>query len=457
MFRRPERWFIALGAAVGVSYALIWSWALSSQTYNIYGALAIVPVVVAINLLLVAHTITRHPDEPWLPTVLVLGLVAKLVATFGRYLVAYVVYGGQADAERYNVHAAYQHKLWRQGEIVWEMSGKQGTDMMEIITTAVYTVIGGSPLAGFFVFASLAYWGAYLLYRAFRTAVPTADHRRYALLVFFLPSMLYWPSSIGKESWLMLFVGVTALGAARHFRRERGAARLLVAGAIGLTMVRPHVAVLLFAALFVAEMLRPTGGTVAGLVRKFGAFIVLGGAAVLLTRASAQFLGIDDISAQAINETIDWTSSQTQQGGSEFTPVPLSSPLGVPMAFVTLLFRPFLFEAHNAQMVMHSLEALFLLGLTVLSWSRLRQLPRMLREHPFLWFALVTVIAYSLAFAEFGNFGILARQRVLMLPFFLMLLALPKPREAIFDQRPVRPGEVDVLVADDRRLMATRR
>ena len=84
---------------------------------------------------------------------------------------------------------------------------------MELITTGVYTVIGPITLAGFLVFSSFAFWGAYLLYRAFRIAVPNGDARRYALLVFLLPSMLYWPSSIGKEAWLMLFVG-------RHGRRR---------------------------------------------------------------------------------------------------------------------------------------------------------------------------------------------------------------------------------------------
>ncbi|WP_193315256.1 hypothetical protein [Nostocoides sp. F2B08] len=437
------RWLTALGIILGAAYAAVWGWALSSQTYNIYGALAIIPVVVAIDLLLVAWVVTRNNDESWLPWVLVGGLFAKLLGTFGRYYVAYVVYSGSADAERYNLYAAYQHKIWRQGDIVWEWGGKQGTQVMEIITTAVYTVIGGSPLAGFFVFGSFAFWGAYLLYRAFRVAIPQGDHKRYALLIFFLPSMLYWPSSIGKESWLLLFVGVTALGAARHFTGKGGVIWLLVVGAVGLALVRPHIAVLLFASLFVAEMFRPTGGTAAGLLRKMSAIAVLGAAGVVLVRASAQFLGIDDLSTQAITETIDWSSGQTQQGGSEFTPMPLSNPFGVPVALITILFRPFPFEAGNAQMLVQSLEGMFLLALAVLGWRRLGQIGA-LRRNPYLVFTIVFILAFVIAFAGFGNFGILARQRVLMLPFFLVLLSLPKPNVSL-DGLPLRSGTVHTL------------
>jgi hypothetical protein len=416
-----------------------------------------VPIIVAINLLIIASVVARHPDEGWLPWVLVTGLVMKLVGTFGRYYVAYVVYSGQADAERYNLHASYMHKEWRQGIITWQFSGKQGTDIMEIITTAIYTVIGGSPLAGFFVFASFAYWGAYLLYRAFCTALPGADHKRYALLIFLLPSMLYWPSSIGKESWLMLFVGVTALGAARFFTERSGALVLLAVGALGLGMVRPHIAVLLFVAIAVAQLFRPSGGTASGLFRKAVGIAVMAVGAVVLVGASSRFLGIDDLSAQAVSETIEWSSGQTQQGGSEFTPVPLSNPFGFLAAIVTILFRPFPFEAYNVQLLVQSLEGLFLLGLTITGWRRLRQIPRLLRTNPFLWFVLLYVVGFALAFAGFGNFGILARQRVLMLPFFLMLLCLPKPREAIFERLPLRPGEIASSSGEDRRMMATRR
>ena len=54
----------------------------------------------------------------------------------------------------------------------------------------------------------------------------------------------------------MLFVGVTALGAAKHFRRQHGAMALVATGAVGTALIRPHVAVLLFGALLMAQLFR---------------------------------------------------------------------------------------------------------------------------------------------------------------------------------------------------------
>lgn len=417
--------------ALVAAYALVLAWAFDDQSYNIWGALIVVPLIGAVNGLLLWNAAQRERD-PWITRVLVLGFLAKMVGIFGRYLVAFVVYKGVADASSYNAYAAGQYRLWRQGQIVWEWGGKQGTQYMEIITTAIYTVIGPSPLAGFFVYGSFAFWGAYLLYRAFRTALPGGDHHRYALLVFLLPSMLYWPSSIGKESWLLLWVGVMALGAAKFFTREPVAGLVLLAlGSLGTAIVRPHITVMLIAALFVAQIVRPTVRRSTSVLTKAAGVFVMGVAAVILTTQSAQFLGIDDLSWQAVSEKSEWVGGQTAQGGSAFSPVPLESPLGLPGAIVTLLYRPFPWEADNIQMVAQSLEGVFLLLLTILSWNRLKTLPRVLPRSPYVVFALVYTLAFIIAFSGFANFGILARQRVLMLPLFLVLLALPPAKVAL--------------------------
>jgi hypothetical protein len=415
---------LALSVLLAGVLALGFAWAIEGDSYNLWGAIIVVPVLVAVNLALIVR-VARAAPEQWLLALLTAAFGAKLVGALLRYLVAYVVYGGAADAERYNRYAAEQHHLWRQGSFVWEWGGKQGTQYMELITTAVYTAIGPSPLAGFLVFATFAFWGQYLLFRAFRIALPTGNGRRYAVLVMFLPSMLYWPSSIGKEAWLLLFVGVTALGAARLFAARSGAIVLLVIGALGTTIVRPHITVLLFAALLVAQLFRPASDQPTGILKKAMGVLVLGAAAWILASQSAVFLGTDDLSWQAISETVDAASGQTAQGGSTFTAVPVSSVWGIPIAVVTVVFRPFLWEAGNAQMIVQSLEGVFLLGLTVRSWPRLRQLPAVLRKAPYVVFSLVFTSAFIWAFSGFGNFGILSRQRVLMIPFFLVLLALP--------------------------------
>ena len=48
------------------------------------------------------------------------------------------------------------------------------------------------------------------------------DARRYAALVFLLPSLLFWPSSIAKEAWILACLGLAAYGAAKMLTRSGG-------------------------------------------------------------------------------------------------------------------------------------------------------------------------------------------------------------------------------------------
>ena len=135
---------------MGAGLAAVFTWALQTDSYNLWGAVVVLPLVLAGNTLLIWRA-CRRENQRWFTVVFVLGFVAKLVGTLGRYGVAYGVYDGAADAERYNLYAAAHYYIWRDGTIGWEWSGKQGTQYMELITTAVYTVIGPSTLAAFVV------------------------------------------------------------------------------------------------------------------------------------------------------------------------------------------------------------------------------------------------------------------------------------------------------------------
>lgn len=426
-------WIVGIGSILTAAYAATLAWAFESQSYNVWGSLLVAPVLAAVNLWLI-RAFARTEDDAWVVKLLVAAFFAKMVGSFTRYAMVFVVYRGGGDASRYNQYAVQQHVLWRQGFFLWEPGGKSGTQNLELITTAVYTLIGPAPLAGFLVFASFAFWGAVLLYRAFRIALPDGDHRLYAVLVLLMPSLLFWPSSIGKEAWLLLWVGVGAFGVATHFAGRGGWLPLALAAA-GTVLIRPHFTLLLVLGFLVAQLLRRTGPDLASLVGKALGLAAAIGAVVLFTTQSAEFLGMEDLDAESVVDTIDWASEQTVQGGSVFEPVPLTHPLGVPAAVVTMLFRPFPWEAKGVAMLLQSLEGLLLMGLFWWRRASLMRLPRLLRDNPYVAFAVVYALAFMLAFSGFGNFGIVARQRTLMLPFAMVALALPTVTPARGDDR----------------------
>lgn len=416
-------WTLGVGFTLTLGYAVALAWAFETQSYNVWGSLLVAPVLAASNLWLIWWA-GRRGEDPWVVKLLVVAFFLKMLGSFARYLTVFVLYGGVGDANRYNQYAVEQYPLWRQGYLLWEPGGKSGTQALELITTAVYTVIGPAPLAGFLVFASLAFWGSYLLYRAFRVGVPGGRHRLYAALVLLLPSVLFWPSSIGKEAWLMFWVGVAALGVAKSLNGH-GGWLLLALAAVGTLMIRPHFTVLLAVGVLGAQLFRPTGPDATGVLRKVASLLAVFAAVVLFATQSAEFLGIEDLDATSVIDSIEWASGQTAQGGSVFEPLPLTHPLGVPAAIITMLFRPFPWEASGLPMLMQSIEGLALICLCWWQRASIARVPHLIRKNPYVAFAVIYTLAFTLAFAGFGNFGILARQRTLMLPLALVILALP--------------------------------
>lgn len=416
----------AVGLAAIALYVGVLAWAMANHGYEVWGSLIVVPLVIAANVPLLRRAGRTEPEQ-WFGIFLLVAFGAKVLGSFVRYWMIFGVYGF-GDATGYLGYAARQSELWREGFFIWgdPYNGMfVGTHFLRLVTTAVYTVTGPSPTAAFVVFASLSFWGQYLLYRAFRISLPEFDHRRYALLIFLLPSLLFWPSSVGKEAWLMLCLGAVALGAARLYRHDLGALPLLLAGLVASAMVRPHITAIAAAAVLAGVLFRPSEGRALGGLTKLAAVAVLVVATISFADRAAEYIGVEELSVEGVTAAVEEAGDNTEQGGSEFTPVPLTSPLGIPAAFVTVLFRPFPWEANNLQALMASAESLVLLGLIALSWRRFGTAARYFRENPYLVFAAVYTVLFIWAFSRFGNFGIIARQRVLVMPFVLILAAFP--------------------------------
>ena len=418
------------GLVVVAAFAALLTKAMDTTSYNTWGALIWGPIIVGVNIWLISLAMRSEPDK-WIRRVVYIGYAAKLVGIAGRYFTIFVLYDGVGDASRYNLYAARWYFEWRRGVFEVDNPGKFGTHNTELITTAIYTLVGPSPIVGFLVFGTMAFWGCVLIFKAFQEAVPIGDFRRYAVLIFLLPTLLFWPSSIGKEAFLLFGMGLTALGAARFFTgRVLAGLVLLALGLAATALIRSHLTVLLLVGLFVAQLLRPGSGTPTSALSKAVGLVVVGAAGVLAITQAADVLGIDDLTVEGVTGQIDWASEQTaDSGGSVFEPVPLSHPLGIPAAIVTVLFRPFPWEAGNPLVAIQAMEGVFLIVLALAGWRRLAQFHKLLRVYPWITFAAVYTLAFILAFSGFANFGIVARQRSLMIPFFLALLALPDPRK----------------------------
>ncbi len=434
--RERPAW-IGVGWGLGVIMFIgAFVFAVTTTNDKIFGALLIVPVLLALAAM-IARSIAKIDQDPTLVPIIVGGAVFKLVGSGVKYMVSFGVYNG-LDANTYDLAAQEGAKVYRGFELYDGWGKLSGTAFVRMINGLVYTVTPMSRIAGCLVFAFLAYLGTLLFWRAFKIAMPHLDDRAYLFWLVLLPSLLYWPSSIGKEAFLTLCIGAASYGVANllHGSAVRGALTL-VPGFMGVIQVRPHLGLVIFSGLALATLLRKATRPIASVILA-GMVVTVGMFAV--SRA-ASFFGLSTFSYDSISETLVDANERTEQGGSAFSPVSFSA--NPPLAAVTVLYRPLPIEAGSVLELLTSVESfvLFMLGFSRRQeiWAAVRSA----RTHPYTVYAIVSIFFFVVVFSVIGNFAILARQRTLIMPLYLSLMMLPKPAGAPSRSR-TAIGEVPV-------------
>lgn len=415
---------------LGLSLVAVWVAGIlllmESSTYDIWGALFIGPALFAISIPLLLKE-ARRQNDPTLARLFVLALALKFIGGLARYYVAFGLYGGVADAQGYHgkgVHFALG--FW--DGTGYELKSMTGTGFIELITGLLYIAIRPTKLGGFMFFTWLSFWGLFLFYKAFLIAVPEGRSRTYAHWALLFPSLLFWPSSIGKEAWMIFTLGVVAYGGARMLSRLSGGILLTAAGLAGAAMVRPHVAAMIALGIAGAYLIKrpaPELRQLAPVVKLASLALIAAGAAVLIGMTQRSLKASDLYSLDGVQAALETTSQRADSGGSEFEPIIVTSPTDVPLAVATVLFRPTLFEVHNAQAAASAIEATFLLLVTLVRLPWILNAIKSVRRQPYVALAILYAAVFIFAFASFPNFGLLTRERSQLFPLFFVLLSIP--------------------------------
>lgn len=425
---RPYALTLPAIGAVGLCVGLL-GWAVEHTAYDTWGGVVVATVLVLGSLPLVLW-LARREEDPRVAKLLPWALLLKLGAALARLAVAFGVYDGVADANTYHGAGELLAPMYRRGDFSGDVGTFIGTGFLKALTGAVYMLTGATRLGGFVVFSWMGFWGLYLFYKAFCLACPEGDRWRYALLVFLLPSLLFWPSSIGKEAWMTLTLGLAAYGAARILTRRRHGFAVLIVGLAGTVAVRPHVSAILMVSLVAAYLLRrsPAGGSLLRPVAKIAGLVALGLALLVVVGQTKELFGVKDrFDAEAVSQVLDRANSQTSNARSTFgSPGQTNlSPSRFPSALVSVVFRPFPWEARNPLALVASLEGSVLLALFVVGRTRILGAVRSMLRTPYVVLCLCYSVLFVYGFSSFANFGVLTRQRVQVFPFLLVLLALP--------------------------------
>jgi hypothetical protein len=349
--------------------------------------------------------------------VMVVGFLFKLAAVSAYMFMAFRVYEGTADSLHYfgeGQRIADEFSLTGN----WTLPGPLWNNNSIIMLAGILiNRFGPSVQALMIIFATISYWGQYLLFRAFCIAFPNGQHKVAALFLFFLPSIAFWTAPIGKDSIIFFFIGACCYGFAK-LRKTIGPKALvtILLSLGGVLMVRPHIAALLAIAFGGAYLLSRNRTGLLGMAAKILGVPLLIFATVYLITQARTFVDLKDVGQT--QDVLKHVGRSNQFGGSAFGSSFLVRVLEAPF----LLFRPFPWEVRSIPSMIAGVEAL---GLSIFFWRNLqlvRSSIRNWRDNAFVIFSWIYALEFSLVFAgALTNFGTLVRQRVMLIPLALMI------------------------------------
>jgi hypothetical protein len=130
---------VAVGGLLAIAgYFWVLARAVDTWTYDRWMVLILVPVLVFAGVVII-RIVTRNDTHP-LTTVMIVGLLAKLGATFVRYFVTFEIYGA-GDSTKYDVNGAAIANAFHDGEssVIELLSFRPQTQFIDDLTGLVYT------------------------------------------------------------------------------------------------------------------------------------------------------------------------------------------------------------------------------------------------------------------------------------------------------------------------------
>ena len=281
--------------------------------------------------------------------------------------------------------------------------------------------------------AVVSYTGVWKLYTVFCDYFPQL-YKQFALSVLFVPSVFFWGSGMLKDSWTIAAAGWYCYSFYRIFiKRESVIASsvTLAIAAMIMISIKPYI----FVALLPGTLLWMIWNRLGRIKNQFLKFfiapvIVTIGVGIgffiwsLTSSNLGQYSTLDSMLQKAVDASEDL--KQDYYGGNafdlgKFDPTISGVLSKFPVATMTGLFRPFLWEAKNAVMLVSGLEnSIILFFVLYILFRKPMVAITGIFSNPLVLFCLIFAIffAFSVAISS-SNFGSMVRLRIPQIPFFL--------------------------------------
>lgn len=318
--------------------------------------------------------------------------------------------------------------------ILWYQTG--GSEYLLIRIAAVlgllcfnnYTVIS-------LFFACISFSGLWAMYMTFIKYRPQL-YKQLAWTVFYMPSVFFWGSGLLKDTLCLGALGWLFYALHRGAIERRNILRCIIMGTIAAyLLLELKVYILLcFLPMSLLWVFNENSSRIRNkLVRTLAKPILLAvGGAIAIVAVNNLTKGDDHYALDKIGERSKINSDylyrvSVEQNGSGYNLGTQDGTIGgmvklAPMAIVTSLFRPFLWEAHNPVMLLSALEAVFFLLFTLRIFYRtgVWATIRLISSNSILTLCFVFALIFSASVAiTSSNFGTLVRYKIPMMPFYL--------------------------------------
>ncbi|MDD2636299.1 MAG: hypothetical protein PHW82_12485 [Bacteroidales bacterium] len=312
-------------------------------------------------------------------------------------------------------------------------------DPTSIFVARVYSPLmlltSGSFLISTVIASIVGFSGLWKLFQMFSEIYPGLE-RKFAIAILYFPSVLFWSSGILKDTitisaigWIMYCFYKFAI--LRKFKLKY--IITIVIASFLIIKIKSYIFAALVPGLFIwfffGQLKAIKSGFIKFIVAPFLIIVVLFGFSLIMSGISDAMQQYGDVdTAIQYAQVVQQDLTRAEQYGENYYDIGKfeATPLGIlkkaPIAIVSGIFRPFIWEASSPFILLAGLESLFLMLFLAycIFKTGLIQFFRNIFKDPMLIFAFsfIIIFGFGVGLAS-ANFGALVRYKIPLLPLFV--------------------------------------
>jgi len=281
--------------------------------------------------------------------------------------------------------------------------------------------------------AIVSFIGVWKLYLMFCEIYPQL-FVKFSIAILFMPSVVFWGSGMLKDSWTIAAAGMFTYSFYRIFINKNSLfinVTMIIISSLILISIKPYI----FIALFPGSLIWGSWDKIVGIKNYILKIIIvplvfslgIGIGFFVWTLVSPNLGDYSSLDSMILKAHVSYEDLKQDyyQGNSfdlgTYDPTLAGVMSKFPIATITGLFRPYIWESKNIVMIFSGIENLLIMFFVIYVLVK-KPMTAVINiiSNPLVLFCLIFAIFFSFSVAiSTSNFGALVRLRIPMIPFFI--------------------------------------